>query len=97
VSNAVDGFGELVWKIQGYDGTTIILEQTIALNDANEAKISGLLKSLASKDLTEAEISAGLADVCKDDRHGNRITLSAGQNPHYVASLWRGDELDDTP
>ncbi len=95
LSSVVEGFGELVSKIEGYDGATKILDQRIALNDANDDKISDLLRGLASKGLTEAEISAGLADIRKDDRHGNRITLSAGENPHYVASLWRSDELGD--
>jgi hypothetical protein len=39
------------------------------------------------------EIEAGLADVRRDDMGGNRITLTAGENPHYVAGLFRGDEL----
>jgi hypothetical protein len=84
---------DLVWKIEGYDSTTKILDQTIPLNGADETKICDLLKSLASKNLRADEIAAGLADVRKDDAHGNRITFYAGQNPHYVASLWRSDEL----
>jgi hypothetical protein len=88
-------FGELIWKIEGYNGTDIILEQTIPLNNADETKICGLLKSLASKHLNEGEIAAGLADVRKDNVAGNRIIFYAGQDPHYVASLWRSDELTD--
>jgi hypothetical protein len=84
---------EFVWKIKGYDGTEEILDQTVTLNSADEMKITGLLKDLASKGLTPSEISAGLADVHKDDVGGNRIIFHAGQNPHYVASLWRSDEL----
>jgi hypothetical protein len=84
---------EFVWKIKGYNGTEKILDQTIALNSADEMKITSLLKELASKNLTPSEISAGLADVHKDDAAGNRIIFHAGQNPHYVASLWRSDEI----
>ena len=93
MSGAAHGSGDFVWEIVGYDGSTTILEQRIPLNDADDMKISSLLKRLASQHLNDAEISAGLADVHKDDLHGNRITLHAGQNPHYVASLWRDDEL----
>ena len=87
--------GELIWKIEGYDGTDIILEQIIPLNEADETKICDLLKSLASRDLNEHEIAAGLADVRKDDTSGNRIIFYAGQNPHYVVGLYRSDELTD--
>jgi hypothetical protein len=98
LSNVVGGFGSFVWIIEGYDGAEIILEpQRIPLNDATEEKISDLLKSFASKHLTLAEISAGVSDVRRDDRHGDRITLTAGENPYYVASLWRSDELDAVP
>ena len=84
---------EFVWKIEGYDGTERILDQTVPLNSTNEAQITSILKGLASKGLTPSEISAGLADVHKDDVNGNRIIFHAGQNPHYVASLWRSDEI----
>jgi hypothetical protein len=85
----------MVWKIEGYRGTEKILDQRIPLNDATEQKVSEMLKRLASQHLTEAEISAGLADVRADSSHGNRIILMAGQDPHYVAGLFRSDELDD--
>jgi hypothetical protein len=87
---------EFVWKIEGYDGSKKILEQTVPLNDANEAKITSILRALASKGLTPGEISAGNADVHKDDKYGNRIIFSAGENPYYVASLWRSDELRES-
>jgi len=84
---------EMVWRIEGYDGSTLISESVIPLNNASEARISELLKSLASQHLSPEEIAAGLADVSKDDANGNRIILTAGQDPHYVASLFRSGEL----
>ena len=84
---------EMVWRIEAYDSNTLISETVIPLNNASEAKISELLKSLASQHLSPEEIAAGLADVSKDDAHGNRIILTAGQNPHYIAGLFRSDEL----
>jgi hypothetical protein len=95
LSKVISGFGELEWKIEGYNGVDKFFEERIPLNDAPEEKIASLLKGLASKHLTAAEIAAGMADVRKDAQHGIRIILMAGQNPHYVAALFRGDELDD--
>jgi hypothetical protein len=95
VNKAVGNSGELEWKIEGYNGVNKFFEERIPLNDAPEEKIASMLKGLASKHLTAAEIAAGMADVRKDAQHGNRVILTAGQNPHYVAALFRGDELDD--
>jgi hypothetical protein len=95
LSKVISGFGELEWKIEGYNGVEKFFEERIPLNDASEEKMASLLKGLASKHLTAAEIAAGMADVRKDAQHGNRVILMAGQNPHYVAALFRGDELDD--
>lgn len=93
LADVVDGFRGLVWQIVGYDSTDEILKQVIPLVSADEARISSILTELASKHLNAAEIAAGFAKVRKDDLHANRITLSAGENPYYVASLWRSDEL----
>ena len=93
LSDIVSGFGQMVWRIVGYDGTKEILRQEIPLNEADEPRISEILRSLAAEHLTPAEIAAGLADVRHDTTGGNRITLMAGQNPHYVAGLFRSDEL----
>jgi hypothetical protein len=83
----------MVWRIIGYDGLEEIFEQRIPLTDADEAKISAMLKTLAAQHLTPDEIAAGLADVSQDTTTSNRIMLTAGENPNYVASLWRSDEL----
>lgn len=95
MSKVVGGSGELEWKIEGYNGVDKFFEERIPLSDAPEEKMASLLRGLASKHLTAAEIAAGMADVRKEAQHGNRITLTAGQNPRYVAALFRGDELDD--
>ena len=95
MNKAVGNSGELEWKIEGYNGVNKFFEERIPLNDAPEEKIASMLKGLASKHLTAAEIAAGMADVRKDAQHGNRVILTAGQNPHYVAALFRGYELDD--
>lgn len=93
MTNIVDGFSELVWQIVGYDSTDEISKQIIPLANADEAHITNILTELASEHLSAAEIAAGFAEVRRDDSQGNRIILSAGENPYYVASLWRSDEL----
>jgi hypothetical protein len=93
LSDIVSGFGQMVWRIVGYDSAKEILQQEIPLNEADAPRISEILRSLAAKHLTSEEIAAGLANVRRDATAGNRIILTAGENPHYVASLWRSDEL----
>jgi len=83
----------MVWRIVGYDSAIEILQQEIPLNEADEPRISEILRSLAAEHLTSEEIAAGLADVRRDATGGNRIALMAGQNPHYIAGLFRSDEL----
>jgi hypothetical protein len=93
LSDIVSGFEKMVWCIVGYDGTKEIMRQEIPFDQADERRISEILRDLAAQRLTPAEIAAGLADVRRDDTGGNRITLMAGENPHYVAGLFRSDEL----
>jgi hypothetical protein len=83
----------MVWRIVGYDGAEEILRQEIPLDRADERRISEILRDLAAQHLTSEEIAAGLADVRRDATGGNRIALMAGQNPHYVAGIFRSDEL----
>ena len=93
LSDIVSGFGKMVWRIVGYDSTKEIMRQEIPLDQADASRISEMLRNLAAKHLTPEEIAAGLADVRHDTTGGSRIMLMAGENPHYVASLWRSDEL----
>lgn len=93
MSAIVEGFGGMAWRVIGYDGTEEILNQTYPLNTTDQARICAVIKALASKHLNASEIAAGLADVRADEKSGNRIIFKAGENPYYVASLWRSDEL----
>ncbi len=93
MNTIVGGFENMVWRIIGYDGLEEISQQTYSLKTTDQAKIEALLKELASQHLTFSEVAAGFADVRIDESNGNRVMLSAGENPHYVASLWRADEL----
>jgi hypothetical protein len=93
LSDIVSGFRQMVWLIVGYDSLKEIVRREIPLDQADEATISEMLRSLAAQHLNSEEIAAGLADVRRDATGGTRTILIAGQNPNYVASLWRSDEL----
>ena len=94
-----EGFGKMVWRIAGYDGTTTVYERTIEQDRLDEQAVVALLWSLVARHLQPAEIVAAhlgensLLTISKDESAGKRIIYSAGENPHYTASLWRADEL----
>jgi len=84
----------MTWEIIGFDG----VEETFRLEapgNLSEGEIKLLLQRLVARDLTPAEI----VDSSKRKNHkgfkplldthvcwrGNRFTISAGENPHYVA------------
>lgn len=82
MSEIIEGFKKQIWRIIKYDGLEKVEEERI-----QQAEIS------------EIEIVAKLAELSgetpqKDSDRGNRLIYMAGQNPHWVASLWRADELE---
>jgi hypothetical protein len=92
MSDVIDGFQHMMWRIQGYEGDKQILEEIVSVEAMSAAAIAEHLKGLASQNLTPEEIAALEASV--DETHGKRMTITVGENPHYVASLWRRDELE---
>jgi hypothetical protein len=92
VSDVIDGFQNMAWKIQGYDCDKQILEEIVSVEEMSAAAIAEHLKGLASENLTPEETAA--LELSVDETHGKRMTITVGENPHYVASLWRRDELD---
>ncbi|TAV89300.1 hypothetical protein [Rhizobium leguminosarum] len=95
MSSIIDGFKDQVWRIIEMDGTEQISEQHISLSEATESQIIDMIEAMAKRHLTELEITdtPSLSRAVRDSDHGNRITYSAGENPHVIASLWRADEL----
>ncbi|WP_126911066.1 hypothetical protein [Rhizobium chutanense] len=93
------GFQNQVWCIRKMDGLTVLSEEQIPLSDASEKDIMLLLEERAKSVLTPREIhDAPQLFKAKDmTGKGNRLIYSAGQNPYYVASLWRSDELNGHP
>ncbi len=92
MSDVINGFQNMAWRVQGYDGDRQILEQIVSIEEMSAAGVAEHLKRLASQNLTPEETAA--LEVSVDETHGRRMTITVGENPHYVASLWRKDELD---
>ena len=97
MSDIVSGFQNQVWRIIGYDSSIVILEESIPLASADEKTIVARLKELVSKHLKADEIAganAGTNSLLQprmDSGGGNRLIITMGENPHYIASLWRSD------
>lgn len=95
--NVVEGFKNMSWFILGYDGMTEIYQRRIAADQVDEAGIRKILRELAMQHLTPEEIAASdrgdatFLTIRPDDR-SNRLSFMIGENPHYVAGLFRADE-----
>jgi hypothetical protein len=93
------------WIVEGYDGTRLLERETLAQSRWPEPRITELLRRLVSRHLTFSDVVDGSRAprdqfynlVLKDhrDTSGKRLTISVGENPHYIASLWQADELDE--
>lgn len=94
MSDIVKGFQNQTWCIMKMNGLETVEEERIPLNEASEDGIISLLEKKAAGGLTAREVKDAphLFKVRKDLGGGNRVLYTAGQNPHYVASLWRADE-----
>lgn len=92
--------GSKVWLIQAYDGLTLVASRFLPGFIA-EKRIEVLLQCLAARDLTMNEVMgsfekrgrAGFLEVRREARE--RIILSTGENPHYIASLHTPAEIED--
>jgi hypothetical protein len=92
------------WIVEGFDGTKSIFRETLAKGKTwPEPRIIELLRRLVCRHLTASDVISGslppqdrfYSSVLKDSRGNNgRITLTVGENPYYVASLYQADETD---
>jgi hypothetical protein len=94
----------LFWKIVGYHSTKKMFETTLPAGALSEPEMIVLLQRLAATHLTPDEIVsaslrkssrryAALLEPQVDSRPPGRFSVTVGLNPHYVASIWRSDEL----
>lgn len=95
MSGVVDGFQNQFWRVIRYDGLIETEEERFPVHQVTESELVAILEARAKSELSESEIrnSPHLYKVRRDFETGKRLTLFAGDNPHYVADLWRKDEL----
>jgi hypothetical protein len=91
MTDVVAGFEHMVWRIQGFDGQKQVHEERVPIEEMSAAAVGEHLEALAGEGLTAEEASA--LEVSVDAEH-ERMTITCGDNPHFVASLWRRDELE---
>jgi hypothetical protein len=86
------------WRIRGYSSTLEIYKLDLPQDRFSREQVIEVLKILAGRQLTGHEVSGavlGKNDLLKvrvGESPENGITLTAGQNPHYVAGLFRKDQ-----
>jgi len=92
------------WVIQGYDGVKPLARTILPKSRWPEPRVTVLLQRLVSKNLEVSDIidaSRPPRDtfhnpVLREKRSevAGRLTIKVGENPYYVASLWKADEKD---
>ena len=87
-----------VWRIQGYDSSTLIFEERFPVSQMTASQVIELLRALASRHLTSEEIVGAyarrgtrtandLVEVQKDRQdEKRRMVFMCGNNPYYVAT-----------
>ncbi|PND22328.1 hypothetical protein CN934_05250 [Ensifer sp. MMN_5] len=91
------------WLIQAYDGLNLLFSFKVS-SSLSEGEVGALLQRLASRHLTPKEIlnastrrrmkgHNGLLEIRREQRE--RIILSVGEDPHYIASLHTEEEFAD--
>ena len=83
------------WRIRGYDGATETLNVDMPFQLLSRDNAAQLLRLLVASHLTEQDIIEAtlgtnrLLEIRSDDVEGKPLMLMAGQNPLYVAGLFR--------
>lgn len=86
------------WRVRGYDGIKVIFSLDVPEDTLSRERVVELLRLLAARHLTDREIVSavleanGLLELQADVAPSQRITMIAGDNPHYVAGLFQVDE-----
>ena len=98
--------GKRYWKIEGHDSLDQIFERVIPKSSLTEKGVIALLQRLSARHLDPDEIvssslqpkASGYRPLLESrvSQAGRRPTITCGENPHYVASVWQHDELSGT-
>jgi hypothetical protein len=84
------------WKIEGYDGTTLIYAENVRRWYISDSKIKEILKILAAKAGLTCEEIIGAYSRKNSARHNKLLEVhtdikgkaySCGDNPHFTAQL----------
>lgn len=92
------------WIIEGFDGTKNILRRTIPKGTSwPEARIVELLRRLVCRHLSPSDVIEGsrppkdmfYSPILEAKRSTEkRLTITVGEDPFYVASLYQADETE---
>ncbi len=90
------------WKIEGYDGTSLMFKTELPLSAMSTKKMLSLLQRLACMHLNEKEIIASTLSP-KSKKYvrlleplinqNNPNSISVGENPYFIATVWPREEL----
>ena len=83
MSKVVDGYKNQVWLIVEYDGMKEISEERIPQSGMSESQLVQKLMNLSG------------VSPRKESSHGKRVSYVAGDDHHWIASLWRADEMEE--
>ena len=94
---------ERYWKIEGFDSADKTFEKVLPEGSLTESEIVVLLQRLLARHLDEDEVvssslrrnATGYASHLEShfDQGGRPMIRVGDSGPHYVASIWQGDEL----
>lgn len=91
-------FSNMEWRFTGFDSTTKIFEFKVPQAELDETGVKRVLELLIARHLEPEEALYAalgknpLLEVKSDSTRGNRVSYWGGQNPHFIAGLFRKDE-----
>ena len=87
-----------IWCVVGYYDDQKMSEETVPWQSTGLKAIAEFLKTRVARHLTPQQLEdalSGLNDLLEprpDANAEHRLTISMGRNPHYVATLLKGDD-----
>ena len=87
-----------IWRVVGFYDEQEMSEETVPWQVTGLEAITEILRSRVARHLSPQELEdavAGLNDLLEPRSDANaehRLTISMGRNPHYVATLLKGED-----
>jgi hypothetical protein len=88
-----------IWRVVGFYDEQEMSDETVPWQDTGLEAITKILRSRVARHLSPQELDdavGGLNDLLEPRSDANaehRLTISMGRNPHYVATLLKGEDL----